>query len=104
MRRIFQKRGKSHPKLIDYIKDIYLNKLIPLYEYEEGTKKNYRKMFTHVETFLEYYKNNNLLLCEFLRMEQNQDIFAKVFDDKDFGAVVMEWMLRKVYNRINKGS
>ena len=35
------------------------------------------------------------------RMEQNQDIFTKVFDDKDFGAVVTEWMLRKVYHRIN---
>lgn len=35
------------------------------------------------------------------RMEQNQDIFTKVFDDKDFGAVVMDWMLRKVYHRIN---
>lgn len=37
------------------------------------------------------------------RMEQNQDIFAKVFDDKAFGEEVMDWMLRKVYNRINKG-
>lgn len=35
------------------------------------------------------------------RMEQNQDIFTKVFDDKDFGSVVMDWMLRKVYHRIN---
>ncbi len=38
------------------------------------------------------------------RMDQNQEIFSKVLDDKDFGDVVKSWMLKKVYEkiRINK--
>lgn len=35
------------------------------------------------------------------RMEQNQDIFAKIMDDKEFNDVVMSYMLKKVYNRLN---
>lgn len=35
------------------------------------------------------------------RMEQNQDIFAKIMDDKEFNDVVMSYMLIKVYNRLN---
>ena len=35
------------------------------------------------------------------RMEQNQDIFAKMMDDKDFGEIVKTYMLKKVYNRLN---
>ena len=33
------------------------------------------------------------------RMEQNEDIFSKINDDKDFGSVVKDYMLNKVYNR-----
>ena len=36
------------------------------------------------------------------RMDINQDIFAKIMDDKSFGDVVKEWMLYKVYNRLNE--
>ncbi len=36
------------------------------------------------------------------RMEQNQDIFAKMMDDNDFGEIVKTYMLKKVYNRLNK--
>lgn len=36
------------------------------------------------------------------RMEQNQDIFAKMMDDKEFGSVVKSYMLQKVYNRLNQ--
>lgn len=36
------------------------------------------------------------------RMEQNQDIFTKILDDKAFGEVVKTWMLKNVYKRINK--
>lgn len=36
------------------------------------------------------------------RMEQNQDIFTKMMDDKDFGSLVKGYMLKKVYDRINK--
>ena len=36
------------------------------------------------------------------RMEQNQDIFAKMMDDKEFGSLVKGYMLNKVYNRLSK--
>jgi type I restriction enzyme R subunit len=36
------------------------------------------------------------------RMEQNQDIFAKMMDDKEFGEVVKNYMLNKVYSRLNQ--
>jgi len=36
------------------------------------------------------------------RMEQNQDIFTKMMDDKDFGGLVKDYMLKKVYERLNK--
>jgi type I restriction enzyme R subunit len=36
------------------------------------------------------------------RMEQNQDLFAKMMDDKQFGDVVKGYMLKKVYNRLSQ--
>ena len=36
------------------------------------------------------------------RMDLNQDIFAKIIDDVDFGEVVQEWMLKKVYSRLTQ--
>ncbi|OCK42249.1 restriction endonuclease subunit R [Tenacibaculum soleae] len=36
------------------------------------------------------------------RMEQNQDIFTKMMDDNDFGSLVKDYMLKKVYERLNK--
>ncbi len=36
------------------------------------------------------------------RMEQNQDLFLKIMDDKDFGELVKTYMLKKVYGRLNK--
>lgn len=35
------------------------------------------------------------------RMEQNQDIFAKMMDDKEFGELVKGYMLKKVYERLS---
>jgi len=35
------------------------------------------------------------------RMEDNQGIFEKILDDKDFGTVVKNWMLNKVYSQLN---
>ena len=35
------------------------------------------------------------------RMDQNQEIFSKILDDKAFGEIVKGWMLNKVYKRIN---
>lgn len=34
------------------------------------------------------------------RMDQNQDIFSKMMDDKDFGGLVKDYLLKKVYNRL----
>jgi type I restriction enzyme, R subunit len=34
------------------------------------------------------------------RMDNNQDIFNRIFEDKDFGELVKTWMLKKVYDRI----
>jgi type I restriction enzyme R subunit len=36
------------------------------------------------------------------RMEQNQDISTKMMDDKDFGNIVRNYMLKKVYSRLSK--
>ncbi|MBL7690592.1 MAG: type I restriction endonuclease subunit R [Flavipsychrobacter sp.] len=36
------------------------------------------------------------------RMEQNQDIFSKLFNDKEFGSVVREFYLKKLYAELNK--
>ena len=35
------------------------------------------------------------------RMEQNQDIFGKMMDDKEFGGLVKGCMLKKVYDRLS---
>ncbi|MFN5729037.1 MAG: type I restriction endonuclease subunit R, partial [Pseudanabaena sp.] len=34
------------------------------------------------------------------RMDNNQDIFTKIIDDLEFGDAVKDWMLKKVYNRL----
>jgi type I restriction enzyme R subunit len=36
------------------------------------------------------------------RMEQNQDLFTKMMDDKEFGNVVKGYMLKKVYERLSR--
>jgi type I restriction enzyme R subunit len=36
------------------------------------------------------------------RMEQNQDIFTKMMDDKEFGDLVKGYMLKKVYQRLSR--
>ncbi len=38
------------------------------------------------------------------RMEQNQDIFTKMMDDKEFGGLVRDYMLKKVYNKLSMNS
>jgi len=38
------------------------------------------------------------------RMEQNQEIFDKIVEDKPFGSLVKELMLQKVYSKINEKS
>jgi type I restriction enzyme, R subunit len=47
------------------------------------------------------YGFDELFLAKLIeRMDDNQDIFAKILDDTEFGSVVREWMLRKVYARL----
>ena len=36
------------------------------------------------------------------RMDQNQDIFSRMMDDNDFGVLVKNYMLKKVYERLKK--
>lgn len=36
------------------------------------------------------------------RMEQNQDIFGKMMDDKELSGLVKWYMLKKVYDRLNR--
>ncbi len=36
------------------------------------------------------------------RMDQNQDIFTKIMDDKEFGNLVRDYMLKRVYNELRK--
>lgn len=36
------------------------------------------------------------------RMDQNQDIFTKMMDDKEFGGLVKDYLLKKVYNRLRQ--
>jgi len=36
------------------------------------------------------------------RMDQNQDIFNKIMDDKAFGAVVKDYLLKRVYKRLSE--
>ena len=60
----------------------------------------YQAQNNPVETFR--YGFDELFIEKFIdRMEQNQDIFARVMGDKEFGDLVKEWMLNKVYKRIN---
>jgi type I restriction enzyme, R subunit len=37
------------------------------------------------------------------RMEQNEDIFARFMNEKDFKRIVAEWVSREVYGRLRKG-
>ena len=36
------------------------------------------------------------------RMDQNQDIFTRMMDDSEFNGLVMDYLLKKVYKRLNK--
>ena len=36
------------------------------------------------------------------RMEDNQDIVNRILSDQDFGDLIMEWMMKRVYKRMNE--
>lgn len=38
------------------------------------------------------------------RMDQNQDIFTKMMDDKEFGTLVKDYLLQKVYRELKKSA
>ncbi|QLE00937.1 hypothetical protein HX109_04915 [Galbibacter sp. BG1] len=35
-------------------------------------------------------------------MDQNQDTFEKFFEDKKFGGLVKEWMMKKNYKQLKR--
>ena len=35
------------------------------------------------------------------RMDQNQEIFEKILEDNEFGSLVKDWMMRKIFSKIN---
>ena len=48
------------------------------------------------------YAFEDIFLAKLIdRMDQNQDIFEKILEDKDFGKLVREWMMGKVYRKLN---
>ena len=48
------------------------------------------------------YGFDELFLSKLIgRMEDNQEIFARIMDDEEFGTLVRDWKLRKVYQRLN---
>lgn len=46
--------------------------------------------------------NDKYMDASINRMEQNQELFEGMMDDKDFGNIVKSYMLKKVYNRLSK--
>lgn len=36
------------------------------------------------------------------RMDQNQEIFEKILEDKAFGGLVKEFIMKRIYNQLNK--
>ncbi|HTN38825.1 MAG TPA: hypothetical protein VL053_17210, partial [Arachidicoccus sp.] len=36
------------------------------------------------------------------RMDQNQDIYEKILEDKSFGDLVRELIMKRIYNQLNK--
>jgi len=56
-----------------------------------------------IDTFK--YAFEELFLSKLIdRMDQNQDIFEKILEDKAFGSLVREWMMKKVYGRLNESA
>ncbi|TVQ06678.1 MAG: type I restriction endonuclease subunit R [Balneolaceae bacterium] len=54
-----------------------------------------------IDTFK--YAFEDLFISKLIeRMDQNQDIFEKILEDKGFGDLVKELMLKKVYNKLNE--
>ncbi|MBI5416425.1 type I restriction endonuclease subunit R [Candidatus Poribacteria bacterium] len=48
------------------------------------------------------YGFNDVFITKLIeRMDQNKDIFNKIMDDKDFAYVVKDYLLKKVYKRLN---
>ena len=58
------------------------------------------------EVVLEYYRLQKIAATDIPldRMEQNREIFERMFDDREFGDIVKDWMLQKVFNTFNKSA
>ncbi len=67
---------------------------------QDETLKTQAKV-NKIDTFK--YAFENLFLSKLVdRMDQNHEIFEKIVEDKAFGGIVKEWMLKKVYSKLNK--
>jgi type I restriction enzyme R subunit len=54
-----------------------------------------------IDTFK--YAFDDLFLTKLIeRMDQNQDIFEKILENKDFGGVVKELLMKSVYLKLNE--
>ncbi len=74
----------------DQIEETLVTDEILAQQAQNNTKNNFKYGFD--DAFL------NALIA---RMDQNQDIFARILDDAEFGALVRTWMLDKVYQRLH---
>ncbi len=63
----------------------------------EQAKMNSEDMFKYV--FDDVYLDKAIG-----RMEQNQDIFTKMMDDKEFGDIVKKYILKRVYDRLSQAA
>lgn len=85
-------------------------------EFEEADKLFFDQIETELvqdETLLSQARANKLDTFKYAfeeqflnklidRMDQNQEIFEKILEDKAFGTLVREWMMKKVYVRLNE--
>jgi len=108
------KRGEEEKAALSEIIDI-LNERFGT-EFEEADKLFFDQIETElvqdetlqtqarvnkIDTFK--YAFEELFLSKLIdRMDQNQDIFDKILEDKAFGSLVKQWMMKKVYSRLNE--
>ncbi len=67
---------------------------------QDETLKTQAKV-NKIDTFK--YAFEDLFISKLIdRMDQNQEIFEKILEDKSFGDLVKQMMLKKVYNKMNE--
>lgn len=67
---------------------------------QDETLKTQAKV-NKIDTFK--YAFEDLFISKLIeRMDQNQEIFEKILEDKSFGDLVKQMMLKKVFNKMNE--